>query len=185
MGKKEDILNLAQELIQSQGIDAVSFRTLADGVGVKSSSVHYHFSTKDDLLFALMERYTIQFRKQLQKLGGSRLNAIGRIEALAGLFQSTAKQDKLCLCAAMCSISRRLDEKTLLASQQFVEELTTWVETNIEMGQANGDIDAKMSPGPIAQSIVALLEGALLLDGLSAKESSLKNCGLMIRKLLD
>lgn len=42
------------------GFNGFSFREIAADVGVKSSSVHYHFPTKDTLAAAVVRRYTDQ-----------------------------------------------------------------------------------------------------------------------------
>jgi len=43
------ILTVAEGLIQSQGYNTFSYRDIANQVGVKTSSIHYHFPTKADL----------------------------------------------------------------------------------------------------------------------------------------
>lgn len=40
------------------GFNGFSFREIAEEVGVKSSSVHYHFPTKEALASAVIRRYT-------------------------------------------------------------------------------------------------------------------------------
>ena len=51
------LLNAAERRVRRSGYNAVSFRDLADDVGIKSASVHYHFPQKADLGVALVERY--------------------------------------------------------------------------------------------------------------------------------
>ena len=41
--KREELAQVATELVQTGGMGALSFRLLADRVGVKSSSVHCYF----------------------------------------------------------------------------------------------------------------------------------------------
>ena len=55
---RETIMRAAGAMVQNRGYNALSFRELAAEVGVKSSSVHYHFPTKGDLAVALARRYT-------------------------------------------------------------------------------------------------------------------------------
>ena len=54
---RQSIMNAARATVQALGYNALSFRDLAKEVGVKSSSVHYHFPTKGDLGAALARRY--------------------------------------------------------------------------------------------------------------------------------
>ena len=52
------ILDAAEHRIRLGGFNGFSFREVAADVGVKSSSVHYHFPTKEDLAAAVIHRYT-------------------------------------------------------------------------------------------------------------------------------
>ena len=50
MEKKEQaILKITEEMVRRGGYNGFSFREIAKQVGIKSSSVHYHFPTKEDL----------------------------------------------------------------------------------------------------------------------------------------
>jgi TetR/AcrR family transcriptional regulator, transcriptional repressor for nem operon len=52
------IMDAAEKRIRSGGFGGFSFREIAADVGVKSSSVHYHFPTKEALAAAVIHRYT-------------------------------------------------------------------------------------------------------------------------------
>jgi TetR/AcrR family transcriptional repressor of nem operon len=52
------ILDAAEARIRRGGYSGFSFREIAVDVGVKSSSVHYHFPTKEMLAAAVARRYT-------------------------------------------------------------------------------------------------------------------------------
>ena len=51
------IMDAAERRIRLGGFNGFSFREVAADVGVKSSSVHYHFPTKEDLAAAVIHRY--------------------------------------------------------------------------------------------------------------------------------
>jgi TetR/AcrR family transcriptional regulator, transcriptional repressor for nem operon len=52
------IMDAAERRIRLGGFGGFSFREIAADVGVKSSSVHYHFPTKEALAAAVIHRYT-------------------------------------------------------------------------------------------------------------------------------
>jgi len=54
--KRQKLEEVAITAVQHGGLKSLSFRTLADEVGIKSSSVHYHFPEKSHLAKALIER---------------------------------------------------------------------------------------------------------------------------------
>src|SRR3954467_6151180 len=53
---KTAILNAAERRMQFGGFGGFSFREIAADVGIKSSSVHYHFPTKENLAAAVIRR---------------------------------------------------------------------------------------------------------------------------------
>jgi TetR/AcrR family transcriptional repressor of nem operon len=54
---KAAIMDAAERRMQQGGFGGFSFREIAADVGVKSSSVHYHFPTKEDLAAAVIRRW--------------------------------------------------------------------------------------------------------------------------------
>ncbi|WP_344324563.1 helix-turn-helix domain-containing protein, partial [Kitasatospora putterlickiae] len=54
--RREQILRTAEELFGTDGFEATSLRTLAKRVGVTHAGVLRHFSSKEDVLHALLDR---------------------------------------------------------------------------------------------------------------------------------
>ncbi len=53
----ELIMDAAEPRMRGAGFNGFSFREIADDVGIQSSSVHYHFPTKEKLAAAVVHRY--------------------------------------------------------------------------------------------------------------------------------
>src|ERR1700719_1816886 len=68
---KTAIMDAAERRIQQGGFSGFSFREIGADVGIKSSSVHYYFPTKEDLAAAVIRRlaeYTSELiDKELEK----------------------------------------------------------------------------------------------------------------------
>src|SRR4051812_4913917 len=54
---KQRILDAARLTVQAHGYSGLNFRHLAEVVGIKSASIHYHFPGKADLGAAVARRY--------------------------------------------------------------------------------------------------------------------------------
>jgi len=50
----EEILDLAETLIQTRGYSAFSYQDIADSLGIRKASIHYHFPSKTDLGIAVV-----------------------------------------------------------------------------------------------------------------------------------
>src|SRR5512143_483091 len=57
----EQILDLAETLIQTRGYSAFSYQDIADSLGIRKASIHYHFPSKTDLGIAVINRYIDRF----------------------------------------------------------------------------------------------------------------------------
>jgi AcrR family transcriptional regulator len=55
---KEKILDVSLELFSQRGYSAVSIRDICKGVGIKESSVYYHFENKQSIFDVLLDRFS-------------------------------------------------------------------------------------------------------------------------------
>ena len=55
---KERILDVSLELFSQRGYSAVSIRDICKGVGIKESSVYYHFENKQNIFDVLLDRFS-------------------------------------------------------------------------------------------------------------------------------
>jgi len=85
VSRKDDILDAAQRIVATEGLDALSMRRLADEVGVKAPSLYKHVRGKDEVIAALQERALRDFTAALASAppGVRELGAAYRSWALA------------------------------------------------------------------------------------------------------
>ena len=74
---KRAILNAAERVFAEHGFHAASLRTLTAQADVNLGAVNYHFSSKDDLVLAVL-------RRRIQPLNEERLTLLSRFEREAG-----------------------------------------------------------------------------------------------------
>ena len=70
MNTKEKIFNVSIDLFSKKGYDSVSLREIADGVGIKKSSIYSHYSSKEAILMDILE-YQTTMRFYLKTLKNS------------------------------------------------------------------------------------------------------------------
>ena len=56
MSTRENILDAAQDLIQTRSFHGFSFQDVADRVGIRKASLYHHFDSKDAVALAVLER---------------------------------------------------------------------------------------------------------------------------------
>lgn len=156
------ILDAAERMIQAVGYNGLSFRDLASDVGIKSSSVHYHFPTKGHLGAAVARRYTDRMLTQMEAVAAATSDAATPIAVYVAAIRSTLERDgRMCLCGMLAAEADAIPPEVRVEVRRFIETNGSWV-----MRMLARNVDA---PGPEsnmrdrAASIVAALEGAMLM----------------------
>lgn len=160
---EERILDLAEALIRQNGYNGFSFRDIASGVGVKSSSVHYYFPTKADLGARVARRYTERFLDLLGDPAHPARSAEALIVKLHGEFARSLGQDgQMCLCGILAAESSGLPEAVVTEARAFFDRTGAWLAD----GLRTSDWGAGVPDEDLARQslrILAQLEGAMLI----------------------
>lgn len=54
---KEIILDTTEELMREQGVDNISLATIAAACDISKGTLYYHYKTKEDIVFDIVDRY--------------------------------------------------------------------------------------------------------------------------------
>ena len=170
------IIDCAQELVQSRGYNAFSFRDLAQRVGIKSASVHYYFPTKGDLARALVVRYRAQFGAHLSRISESQGDATAHLEAYCDLiYRSFALNNLICLCGMLATDAASLPDAAQREVRGFFEDNEIWLGRLLERGRATGEFGFAGEPSATAASMFAAIQGAMVSAYTFGDASRLQN----------
>lgn len=165
------ILDLANQLTQSKGFNGFSYLDLAAEIGIKNSSIHYHFKAKSDLALAMVKRHremTVESFARLDQQIGSPQD---RLKSVIQYFETDLRDEKICLCGMMAaefqSISPDVRRELVLYFRSFQDWLAKQFS---EMAHPN--------PPLAALQFLSALEGSLLLARLQGDVS-------VVRQTLD
>jgi TetR/AcrR family transcriptional regulator, transcriptional repressor for nem operon len=161
----------ATETVRTGGSASLNFRDLGQSVGVKSSTVHYYFPTKADLLKEIAGEYRVMFIAALdQHIRDSRSFRQDML-VLVDLFMGAQRQKLSCLCGMLATEAELLDPAVNSAVNQFFAQVQDWVIRRAKAWDAR--TPGGLTPAKFAGLLVSLLEGSLLLSRLDAHKSSL------------
>ena len=114
---KTAIMDAAERRMQQGGFGGFSFREIAADVGIKSSSVHYHFPTKEDLAAAVIRRWAEYTSELIDKELDKDPDPI-RVWTKA--FRGTAfSEARMCPCTVLGAASQDLPEKVAKEVKHF------------------------------------------------------------------
>lgn len=148
--------------VQRSGLKGLSFRTLAGEIGIKSSSVHYHFPEKSDLARTLIERYSTTFFAELNDISNQKWGLRKKLTAFITIFESVALEDKLCLCGMMAAEVEQLDADNRKLLKSYFIDTEKWLADLFDEHHAS--ISTSLSSKTLSKTLLSGLEGALLLD---------------------
>src|ERR1700677_4701299 len=157
------VLDVAERLVQVRGFNGFSYADIAAELKLSKAALHYHFAGKAELGEALLVRYSQRFAAALDAIDAEPLDAPGKLAAYADLYLDVLRQDRMCLCGMIAAEYQTLPQPMQAVVVQFFVDNETWLCRVLEQGTAEGTICASGTIRDAARSIVASLEGAMLV----------------------
>lgn len=138
MDNKSKILDVAQHLLSLNGLNAFSYKDISHKVGIKTSSIHYYFPSKSDLIFALINEASMN-RKEVM-LQWKVNSSIEQLDAFMDFYIQLAKERKMCLIMSISSDMYELDDKIRDELHKFYNFLKDWLISILEDGLRTGHL---------------------------------------------
>lgn len=160
---KTALLDLAESTVRARGFDGFSYADLAETIGIRKASIHYHFPSKANLSEALMDRYHITLKDTLSKIDAEHDIAAHRLSALIDVYrQASNGGQSLCLCVAFISSRESLSDALNTKIVTFRAMLIDWLTKTFALARQDRSVTPMAAPDHEAQATLALLEGAHL-----------------------
>ncbi len=160
------ILDVAQDLIQRLGVNCMSYQDISEAVGIKKASIHTHFPKKEDLLMALLERYSDRLLRIVDSILASSDSEEVKLRRYCGLFEATlssGNQDKACLYAMIGAECGTLNEPSRERVRAFYQANQERLATLLEAGRQGGNFRFSGEVGAMAALIFSSLQGGMLV----------------------
>ncbi len=159
----QKLLDVAERKTQTQGFNAFSYKDLQNEVGVKTSSIHYYFPSKQDLALAMSERYISRFNEVLSEISAREENGINRLRELGDVYINEVRNGRFCMCGMLASDMLSLPDSVNASICEFFTLLENWIAESIDLGIKQGFISNSTSIDESAKQYLSSLEGAMLI----------------------
>lgn len=157
--KETQILEAAEKMVREGGYNAFSFREIASAVGIKSSSVHYHFPTKADLGAAVASYYTDKFIDYLGTPEAIIQAGKDPIDIYIKAFRNGLTEDKcMCLFGMLGAEAKVLPAEVSAQTKVFFERNIEWLAQAYTLKGSKKDATSK------AIQTISILEGAMIIS---------------------
>ena len=152
MDTRNKILEVAYNLLSINGLNAFSYKDISNIIGIKTSSIHYHFPTKADLILAVI---TDSAKKQEEMMSGWKKEyPIKRLENFMDFYVDLAKMEKMCIIVAIASDIQGLDGQIKTELRKFYDHLTEWLTAVLDEGLQIGQFEHHIQPNRKANEIL-------------------------------
>lgn len=159
---REQILDIAETLLQELGYNAFSYQNISSELGLKNAAIHYHFPSKSDLGNAIIERFIARFitwRDQHTRKGTDPVSLINGYFAITANFVRNG--GKVCPMGVLETEFNAISENMQNSLRQFDSLIRSFVSDALEKGRQQGllHFDGKAEDKGLV--ITASLQGGL------------------------
>ncbi len=157
------ILKVAQDIVRNRGYSAFSYADIAEQVGIRKASIHYHFPSKDGLVRVLVQQYRETMGRACDRITRSAVSPQQQLMQFAALYRDGLHHNQICLCAMLAADFTVLPQSVQDEVHAFFQQTEAWLTTLLQQG-----CDARLwrcqpSTAQEAKGLIAMLQGAQLL----------------------
>jgi TetR/AcrR family transcriptional repressor of nem operon len=183
---RQRIIEIAAPLFNQRGFEGCSMQDVLEATGLEKGGVYRHFASKEELA-AEAFRYAIGRVAAVRWEGLDEID--GAVEKLRCVVKRFAETPGIFPggCPLMNTAIDADDGNAVLRGlvragmREWKERLCRIVEGGIERGEIRGGVE----PRWVANSIIAALEGALMISRLEGDRSAVHDARVMLESMLE
>ncbi len=156
---KEKLLDAAESLVQSRGLNAVTFQDIADAVGLRKPSVFHHIKNKDELAHELIERCITKHGPQYAAIVEKNISAPEKLRQVAKVFETGLKQERPCLLAALGGAANALTPDATAKLKEAADGAIGRFAMIFVQGRDEGSLNFEGESEQAAMAFFAMLQG--------------------------
>jgi len=136
---RDSLIVEATELFAEKGFAAAGIDEIGSAVGIAGPSIYGHFSSKQHLLVAAMQRGADLLLSETQRVLDAPSTARAKLGALVDSYVSLLNRDRFIIRVLLSEMNQLPDEEREVARRQQREYIATWVELYRQFNVADED----------------------------------------------
>lgn len=172
--RRQAILDAATTVFAQSGFDAATTDQIARVAGLSKGGLYWHFTSKEEILMALLRQFFDQDLAALQGLLEIEGSAKARLELLVQQSSSALLEfaQRLPVMLAFYALAARQQEVRAFL-QSYYQRYQGLVEALFQQGYAQGEFQ-QAEPKTAATTLIAQLEGLIVLWAIAPQQVALK-----------
>lgn len=155
--RRAALVRAAYTVIARKGFEGLRLREVAMKVGIDHSTLHHHFRTKRDLIAAVLDYATDQFRPPARPEGGAPTSLH---DHLSFLGQMIADKPDLHVVLREFDLHAARDGRIRALIREREEGWRQRLAQRIQVASGEGGWPLRVPPGTFAELIIAVVKGA-------------------------
>jgi AcrR family transcriptional regulator len=164
-GRRTELVLAAYHLIADRGLEELRTREIAAKVGINISTLHYYFSTKEELIDAVGDYIGGLFRTVREALPATATPLQELRHVFATQIYRRRVEPKLEVVMQEMMLRARRDEKVRVRLEQMLLNWNGYIQDMLERGIERGEISPKVDPKLAAGIITSYSIGTNLQSG--------------------
>ena len=159
--RKEQILDVAQELLQTRSFSAFSYQDLTDRLDISKATIHHHFATKQALGVALTKRFLEARKARLAEIEQESEDPWTRLDGYFQYGDEMLDKGRICPTGILQAEFNILPEPIREGEQQLFSTNIAWLANVLASGREKGVMSFSGTPKDQASLIIAAFQGAI------------------------
>ena len=174
---REDILLVAEELLQRRGYNAFSYHHIAVQLGIRTATIHYHFPGKESLGVALVQRFAQRFDAWTEAANATS-DAWWRLQAFFQTYVDYLEAgSRVCPAGMLGAEFHAIPDKMRAEAQLYMGKIYRWLTETLICGRDQQCICYVGDAAHKALEIASALQGGLQISRLAGKQRMLDVVG--------
>jgi TetR/AcrR family transcriptional regulator, transcriptional repressor for nem operon len=183
---RDHILKTTRKILVAQGFHNTSISAVIEATGVKKGNLYYHFASKEDLGLAVLEDAKDEFFSFLAKALTGRNPVEKVINSCKAIFAEQEKNNFVggCLFGNTALEMTDSNERFSGVIQEVFSRWTGLLAAHLTEARETGLLPAATQPQLLAKTVVATLEGGIMMSRVSKDKEDLNDFLAAITGLL-
>jgi AcrR family transcriptional regulator len=171
--RQRQIVEVARKIIATRGMEALTIREIARGVGISDGDIYRHFASKKDILMLLIEDIEKTLLEAVERAASEKSEPLESLENVLKAHISYVEQRRGVSLIVISETVRLADKDLRKRMFDVVNRYIKRIEDLLARGVKSGQISRDIDPGTAALTFFALIHATVTLWALSNSSFSL------------
>lgn len=171
--RQRQIVEVARKIIATRGMEALTVREIARGVGISDGDIYRHFASKKDILMLLIEDIEKTLLEAVERAASEKSEPLESLENVFKAHISYVEQRRGVSLIVISETVRLADKDLRKRMFDVVNHYLKRIEDLLARGVESGQISRDIDPGTAALTFFALIHATVTMWALSNSSFSL------------